>query len=130
MVNDTRKDLGRIIKQRRLSIPMTLCELSAKSGVSQSHLNRIERGERFPSAHVLRRIAHHLYFDENQLFMLAGYLSGKSPTKIESHQNLYNYRGLDPYVARTLAREPLEVQRTIIRFLNVLRGLAKRNGGE
>ncbi|MDO8687218.1 MAG: helix-turn-helix transcriptional regulator, partial [Dehalococcoidales bacterium] len=38
--------LGRIIKQQRLALPLTLQELAAKSAVSASHLGRIERGER------------------------------------------------------------------------------------
>ena len=67
-------ELGKIIKQQRLSIPLTLQELTAKSGVSSSHLGRIERGERFPSAHVLRKIARPLGFEENELFTLANYL--------------------------------------------------------
>ena len=50
-------DLGKIIKQQRITIPLTLQELTAKAAVSSSHLGRIERGERFPSAHVLRKIA-------------------------------------------------------------------------
>ncbi|MDP2718717.1 MAG: helix-turn-helix transcriptional regulator, partial [Dehalococcoidia bacterium] len=52
---DNSNDLGKILKQRRVMIPMTLGELAATSGVSSSHLGRIERGERFPSAHMLRK---------------------------------------------------------------------------
>jgi len=44
------------------------------AGVSASHLGRIERGERFPSGSVLRRIAGPLGFEEDELFTLAGYL--------------------------------------------------------
>ena len=59
MTNDNKnKNIGRIIKQRRLMIPLTLRELAAISGVSSSHLGRVERGERFPSASILRKIAH------------------------------------------------------------------------
>ena len=68
-------DLGRIIKQQRITIQLTLQELAAKAGVSASHLGRIERGERFPSAHILRKIATPLGFEEDELFTLAGYLS-------------------------------------------------------
>ncbi len=70
-----RNDIGKIIKQQRVMIPMTLQKLVAKSGVSASHLARIERGGRFPSAHVLRKIARPLNFDESELFTLADFLS-------------------------------------------------------
>ena len=44
MITDDRNDLGKLLKQRRVMIPMTLGELAAASGVSSSHLGRIERG--------------------------------------------------------------------------------------
>ena len=56
-------DLGKIIKQQRIKVPLTLQELAAESGVSSSHLGRIERSERFPSARILRKIAKPLGFD-------------------------------------------------------------------
>lgn len=74
------ENLGKIIKQQRLMIPMTLGELSAVSGVSSSHLGRIKRGERFPSAHILRKIAKPLGFDEAELLTYAGFLSTQTST--------------------------------------------------
>lgn len=68
-------DLGTMLKRQRLAVPLTLRELAATSGVSSSHLGRIERGERFPSAHILRRIAKPLGLEEDELFTMAGYLS-------------------------------------------------------
>jgi len=73
-----KNDIGRIIKQRRVMVPLTLQELAAKSGVSASHLGRIERGERFPSAWVLQKIAKPLGFEEDELLSLAGYLTKRS----------------------------------------------------
>jgi len=75
MDNEYKDHIGLIIKQQRISTPLTLQELSKKAEVSASHLGRIERGERFPSAHILRKIAGPLGFEENELFTLAGYLS-------------------------------------------------------
>jgi transcriptional regulator with XRE-family HTH domain len=72
---DNNRDLGRILKQQRVLIPLTLQELAASTSVSSSHLGRIERGERFPSARILRRIAKPLGFNEDELFTLAGFLS-------------------------------------------------------
>jgi len=94
------------------------------SGVSPSHLGRIERGERFPSAHILRRIAKPLGFDENDLFTLAGYLSPQSPGIAEAVPS-YNCEGLDPYVARVLSQETVEVQRTVIGILTILKSIAR-----
>ena len=56
-MTDNSNDLGKLLKQRRVMIPLALQELAAASGVSSSHLGRIERGERFPSAHILHKIA-------------------------------------------------------------------------
>ncbi|MFH1925779.1 MAG: helix-turn-helix transcriptional regulator [Chloroflexota bacterium] len=124
-------DLGRIIKQQRISIPLTLQELAATSGVSSSHLGRIERGERFPSAHILRRIAQPLGFDEDELFTLAGFLSPHPSGVAEERNTAYVNRRLDPYVAKMLAEEPIEIQRAVIGILNtiklVAKGMAKEN---
>jgi len=117
-------NLSKIIRQQRVTIPLTLQELSAKSGVSPSHLGRIERGERFPSAHILRKIASPLGFEENELFALAGYLSPQPPGIAETN-TLYSNRGLDPYVARVLSQEPVEVQRAVIGILTILKSIAR-----
>jgi len=117
--NNNGKYLGRILKQRRVMIPLTLRGLAAISGISSSHLGRIERGERFPSASILRKIAKPLGFEESELFSLAGYLSPQ-PSREE-----YGLGRLDPYVGRILSQEPVEVQRTVIGILSILKSLAK-----
>ncbi len=118
-------DLGRIIKQQRIAIPLTLQELAATSRVSSSHLGRIERGERFPSAHILRRIAQPLGFDEDELFTLAGFLSPHPSGVAEERNTAYGNRRLDPYVAKILAEEPIEIQRAVIGILNTIKLVAK-----
>jgi len=117
-------DLGKIIKQQRITVPLTLQELTAKSSVSSSHLGRIERGERFPSAHVLRKIARPLGFEEDELLTLAGYLSPQSH-RIAEEGPSYSGRRVDPYVARVLAQEPVDVQRAVIGILTILKSIAK-----
>ena len=124
MEEDNRKNLGAILKQQRISRPLTLRELTNLSGVSSSHLGRIERGERFPSASILRKIARHLGFEEDELFTLAGYLSPQPPGIAETSP-VYGSRHLDPYVAKVLAEEPVEVQRAVIGILSMLRSIAK-----
>jgi transcriptional regulator with XRE-family HTH domain len=118
------ENLGRIIKEQRIRVPLTLRELADMSGTSSSHLGRIERGERFPSAHVLRKVAKPLGFDEDELFTLAGYLSPQAPAIAESSPG-YSSRRLDPFVARILAEEPAEVQRAVIGILTILKSIAK-----
>jgi len=110
------KNLGKIIKQQRVMAELSLQQLSAMSGVSLSHLGRIERGQRHPSASVLRKIAKALGLDEVELFFWAGYLSP---------QPSGSGRQLDPYVAAVLAREPVEVQRAVIGLLSTLKSVAK-----
>lgn len=121
MTNDN-KELGKILKRQRVMIPLTLVELSAKSGVSSSHLGRIERGNRFPSARVLGKIAKPLGFGENELFTLAGFLFSHSSSIVESETQL---RRLDPGVAAALSQEPVEVQRSMFAILSALKYIAK-----
>ena len=124
MDSDYRSHIGGIIKQQRISIPLTLQELADKAGDSASHLGRIERGERFPSAHILRKIARPLGFEENELFSLAGYLSAPASAVSENTPE-YNTKKIDPYVARVLSQEPIEVQRAVIGILTMLKSIAK-----
>ena len=100
--NNNDKELGRILKQRRVMIPLTLGEVATVSGISSSHLGRIERGERFPSASILRKIAEPLGFEESELFSLAGYLSLRSPG-IEEEKAKYGLGQLDPYISKILS---------------------------
>ncbi len=102
---------------------MTLQELATESGVSPSHLGRIERGERFPSANILRRIASPLGFGENELFTLAGYLSMQSPRTTENSLG-NSSKVLDPYVGMVLGQEPVEIQRAVIGILTMLKSIA------
>jgi transcriptional regulator with XRE-family HTH domain len=123
-------DLGEAIRRQRVTIPLTLQELATMSGVSPSHLGRIERGERYPSARVLRRIAKPLGLDEDELFTLAGYLSPPPPGVAEAVPGYSGKNKVDPYVADVLAREPPEVQRALIAILTILKNIARGMGKE
>jgi transcriptional regulator with XRE-family HTH domain len=122
MNSQTEHRVGMLIHNKRVSIPMTMRELSAKSGVSQSHIGRIERGERFPSAHVLQRFAEPLGFEEEELFTLAGFFSDRSNEDIFA---VSNKLAIDPLVANMLAHEPVELQRAIMDVFNLLKIVAK-----
>jgi len=115
-----RNDLGKIIRQQRVIKGLRLKDLSASSGVSASHLGRIERGERSPSARTLRKLAQPLGFGESELFTLAGFMA-PPPSTAEKTQ----LGQLDPYVASVLSPEPVEVQRAVVTILSVMKSLAK-----
>jgi transcriptional regulator with XRE-family HTH domain len=114
--------LGELIKQQRLSSSLTIQDLSRKSGVSASHLGRIERGERFPSAHILRKLAVPLGLEEDEIFTLAGYMS--SPGSRNKNGSSSGNQ-LDPYVARILGQESFEVQRAVLAILSLMKSVTK-----
>lgn len=115
-------DLARILRQQRVMRELTLKQLSEMSGVSSSHLGRIERGERFPSAHILRKIAKPLGLAEGELLTLAGYLSPQP--SIAKNETGTGARRPDPYVARVLASESFAVQRIAIGILAMLKSIS------
>ena len=117
-------NVAKIIKQHRIAKGLSMRALATASGISPSHLGRIERGERFPSAYVLRKFAKPLGFDEGELFTLAGFLSPVSSEE-GKRKPAETILGLDPYVARVLSQEPIQIQRTVIGILTILKSLAK-----
>jgi len=121
-MNNNINHLGEVIRQRRVTIPLTLEEVSTLTGVSPSHLGRVERGERFPSARILRKIAEPLGFSENELFTLAGYLSPQVSSAFEIEASSGR---LDPMVSKTLSQEPVEVQRAVLSIFTALKYIAK-----
>ncbi len=99
-----RDNLGEVIRRQRAMMALTLAELAERSGVSASHLGRIERGERFPSARTLRRIARPLGFDES--------------LPEDGGQ-------LDPYVATVLSQESVSVQHAVVGIVTILKSIAE-----
>ena len=115
-------DLGKILKQRRVMIPMTLKELARATGISASHLARIEKGNRLPSGHVVHQIAEPMGFEEDALLILAGFKSPKLAEKVEARSVK-----VDPYVARILSKEPVEIQRAVVAILTLIRFVARQS---
>lgn len=68
-------NLGVILRTRRKAKGLTLKDLSAHTGVSVSHLGRIEDGKRLPSGYILRKLAEPLSFTEIELLKLGGFMS-------------------------------------------------------
>ena len=94
------------------------------SGVSTSHLGRIESGERFPSARILQQISKPLDFSETELFKLAGFLSYQTLKIAEDSPYQGNGR-LDPAVRMVLSQEPVQVQRAVLGILTILKTMTK-----
>jgi len=68
-------NLGLKLRERRKQEGLTLTELAELTGVDTSYLGRIENGKRFPSAHILLKLAEPLQYTQAELLKLAGYLS-------------------------------------------------------
>lgn len=115
------RDIGSILKQLRAKADISRAQLCAASGVSASHLTRIENGQRFPSAKVLRKIAPHLRIGELELLSLAGYVSVDQYSKL-GHPDRTK---LDPNVVAVLSQEPVEVQRAVISILSMVKYIAE-----
>ena len=80
-------NIGKIIREQRKSIPLSLRQLSKLSGVSVAHLGRIEQGLRKPSTRTLQKIAEPLGFDLYELLVLAGHLSPEPLTLPEEQRD-------------------------------------------
>jgi transcriptional regulator with XRE-family HTH domain len=60
---DKKRNMGKLLREQRKSIPLSLNQLSEMSGVSASHLTRVENGERVALPKSLQRITKPLGFD-------------------------------------------------------------------
>jgi transcriptional regulator with XRE-family HTH domain len=85
----TKPNIAKIIKEQRNMKGLSLNQLAQISGVSLSHLGRIEQGYRKPSTRTLQKIAKPLGFDLYELFVMTGQLSpGSSLTSEEEREKL------------------------------------------
>ena len=123
MVSDVNKDeIGRLIKQQRIFLGLTRAKLGEMAGLSSSVICRVERGERFPTARTLHKLAKVLDISEVELFIRADYLSEpESNKKIEEDTQIMK---LDPRVIFELTKEPVKTQRAVLTLLKMLRSIA------
>lgn len=68
--------LGAILRAQRLTIGLSLRELSARTNVSNAYLSEVERGRHEPSLSVLRAVASALQTPLGSLLARAGMLGG------------------------------------------------------
>jgi transcriptional regulator with XRE-family HTH domain len=66
------KELGKILKSKRLKEGFSAEELSRRCGVSAMHIGRIERGEMSPTVGILNKIASGLEADMDLRFTKKG----------------------------------------------------------
>ncbi len=119
--------IGKIVKQLRVRADMTRGQLATASGVSASHVTRIENGQRYPSARILRRIAPNVGIGELDLLAFAGYVSRQNAEIVAAPDT----GKLDPYVVAYLSREPVVVQRAVVGVFTAMREAVEgmvRNG--
>ena len=86
-VASTKRNIGKIIREQRKHIPLTLSQLAEVSGVSKAHLGRIEQGLRQPSTRTLQKIAKPLGFDLYELLVMAGHLKPEPSTLSEEQRD-------------------------------------------
>ena len=96
--------IGEYLKKLRKKQNMTLESLQEKSGVSNSHISRIERGLREPSPDTLKKLSTALGADYADLMDIAGYLPMDCIT-----QRMERANRIDPATAKiksVLSEEP------------------------
>ncbi len=79
-------NIGKIIKEQRKGLSLSLYQLSRLSGVSVAHLGRIEQGQRGASTRTLQKIAKPLGFDLYELFVVGGHLLPDTSTFSEEQR--------------------------------------------
>lgn len=65
--------LGNYIRDKRKEKEVTLRKLAENSGLSFSHLSKLERGEHMPSKETLDIVSDALELDKYEIYLLAGY---------------------------------------------------------
>ena len=123
ILKDINKDsISKIVKQQRVLLDLTQAELAKKAGVSTTSISRLERGERYPSARTLPKLAKALGMNKIELFIHANYLS--KPVSTKEMEEVTQIIKLDPKVLFELSKEPLKTQRAVLAILKMLKSLA------
>ncbi len=56
-MNNENKSLGNVVRRRRIELDLTQQELAERSGITQAHISRIERGEYNTSSVTICKLA-------------------------------------------------------------------------
>lgn len=120
-LHSNKSNIGSFVKQARVRAGLSRAQLGAMSMVSASYLARVENGQRFPSAKILRKLAPHLNVDEMELLVLAKYVTaGHNGISVAPR-----HWELDPHVAELLSMETVEMQRAVIGILYMVKYVAE-----
>jgi len=121
VLNENR--LGRYLKTLRQDMGISQYRLAALTGLSVSHICRLEKGNRLPSGKMIVALAGTLGVAEKELLAMAGYIAPTTtPGKAESTTPAA--ARIDPVVAAALGRLEPRVQRDIIEILRTLKKTA------
>lgn len=67
-------DFGKIVKEQRQKVNLSLSQISSSIKVTKGYLSRLESGKSVPSVKMVQKLATLLKIDPSQLGILAGYL--------------------------------------------------------
>lgn len=82
------ESIGGVIKALRESRKLSKARLARESGISDAYLVQIEKGDRTPSAAVLRHIARALRIAPHRLLIPGGHYDADLLAKAESHTRI------------------------------------------
>lgn len=108
MVHNLPETLGEIIKTAREKSDLTVEELTARVGISERYLYRIENEGKVPKFDVLKKLVRELSIDANSIFY------PEKPSKDSEIDNLvrilYNCDDRSMKIVRATAKAALESQ--------------------
>lgn len=78
-----KRNIHSYLRESRIEQGLSIQELSTLSGISASHISRIERGKRKPSPHTLKKIAPYLRVDYIQLLKIADLVDNDNPELVK-----------------------------------------------
>jgi len=116
--------IGKYLKSLRISMGISQYKLAAISGITVSHICRLEKGNRLPSGGMIVKLARALGIAEKELLVMTGCIEATEETRnAESKRHLE--AEIDHLVVYTLAQETPELQRQIIEVLQMLKKTAR-----
>jgi transcriptional regulator with XRE-family HTH domain len=113
--------VGEYLKSLRQGMGISQNKLADISGITVSHICRMEKGNRIPSGAMVVKLASALGIAEKELLVMAGHTG--EPITAESTKLLLE--AIDPSVVGALEQETPEVQRRIIHTLQRMKEMAR-----
>jgi transcriptional regulator with XRE-family HTH domain len=118
-LNDNK--VGEYLKSLRQGMGISQNKLADISGITVSHICRMEKGNRIPSGAMVVKLASALGLVEKELLAMAGHTG--EPITAESTKLLLE--AIDPSVVEALEQETPDIQRRIIHILLQMKETAR-----